>query len=301
MQPTAYESNIYNDFSPIPGTHYNPTQSVTQPSSLMVSTQTPQTNVPWSNTNYQHMFANSNLMPSTPGLVPVPSYRHGLSANDAVRKYSATSLLQGHMFRTPPNHTMFPPQRFTNSGDSQSQRIQREKISTPSPVNLNYGQLQRSFSTTRELTPPMDVDAESIDTDPKKRSLSAPSPLPSSKRMRLSLPGDNAPSIYEQQLPYTSASSMSSPVRTTSRILSTNKENNAPMTAEEAVPSAPAPILAPTALMYVSHQQPVSSHVGLKTATMDGPQDSSGNEYVADDVDNPSSDIDWGVLSDEFF
>lgn len=251
------------------------------------------------------------FQPNFLGPVPVPSYQHNI--NTVMQNHAPIPFQQG-MF-TPPAQSIpdaatatLPLDSFTNfaaypiTPHNQSNGVPRQsQVTTPSPMNFNYDQLRRSFSATHELTPPVNVDAKSVDTDPKKRSLSASSPLPSSKRMRLSLPGDDAPSVYDKQLPYNVTSSMSSPPKITSRQLSASKENDAiPKGAEHTTPT-PAPILAPTAFMYAPKQPAFAREVVAKATRADAADEAGKDESVADDADNPSSDIDWGILNDEFF
>ena len=181
----------------------------------------------------------------------------------------------------------------------------------PSKVNgslpdVGYGSMWRSLSAAPGLTPPPTIDLTSTDTDPKKRTQLTSSPLlPSSKRVRLSLPGeDSTPNVYERALPYENINGMSSPSRLPAQQIVIDSSNPAqPPTAlgEEAIPT-PAPILAPTAaptaFMYIASQQDEGGG-GSDTETAALAERASGEEALGDETGVMSSDFDWSLINDD--
>ncbi|KAK3054432.1 hypothetical protein LTR09_004700 [Extremus antarcticus] len=76
-------------------------------------------------------------------------------------------------------------------------------IPRPAP-RPDYEQFRRSFSATADLTPPPGSSNKSFNSDPRKRSLplSSPDESPTKKRMRLSLPGEEAmPNVFDRTFP----------------------------------------------------------------------------------------------------
>lgn len=174
-----------------------------------------------------------------------------------------------------------------------------------------YDRLRRSFSgsvpdfstaSNMQMTTP-------ASTDPRKRKIAASSPaLPSNKRMRLSLPGEDSTSnVYNNDLPYDHTGSVSSPSK-----MPTQNDIDAPRESIEDVQPMPAPKLVPTAVMYVpaddaeaeavsqpamvqSKEQKRAEEVGElpeQQLEVDEGVDAFGNPF--------SSDIDWGLFDDAF-
>ena len=176
------------------------------------------------------------------------------------------------------------------------------KPNEPRP-DLNYESLRRSFSATADLTPPTVVDLTSSTTEPKKRTVPASSPLPSSKkRMRLSLPGeDTTSSVYEGGLPYGQTSSLSSPSKMPSQQLPeiVEADRQPPAAAAEDTPVTQAPILAPTAVMYVPSWRDGAAEQDTSLPGQSGLEQVGAVEDASDEIGNLFSDIDWSLVNDD--
>ena len=170
----------------------------------------------------------------------------------------------------------------------------------PGAVDLDYERLRRSFGSATDLTPPPVANfANASSTDPKKRQLPASSPLPSAKRIRLSLPGEDQTSDTAPiEAGDDRAGATSSPSKMMSQAAQTSSER--PMAEMEHVQPAPAPNLAPTAVMYRPSDQRSSTKEDYAAyAVPELPEMTDIGSLAVEEDDNPFSDIEWGDLINE--
>ena len=166
----------------------------------------------------------------------------------------------------------------------------------------NYDRMRRSFSAAADLTPPPITGKTSSSTDPQKRKLPTSSPLPAAKRVRLSLPEESqTPIVYEDDPQYTQATNMSSPSKLPTH---THRQSNADgrklsNDTAEAMPT-PAPILAPTAMMYVPSQQDLFAGEDAGSTALELPTHAGEDDGIMDEIGTQSSDIDWEDLLNEY-
>ncbi|KAK4550325.1 hypothetical protein LTR36_003292 [Oleoguttula mirabilis] len=182
-----------------------------------------------------------------------------------------------------------------------------DMYSGQTPANYAYDRMRRSFSSTAALTPPTLHGQMAESLEPRKRSMPTSSPtLPSNKRMRLSLPGQEASplNVYNNDPMLGLAHSMSS----LPKLASQGGSQYAHVPAGHAlhlcpdVAATPAPVLPPTALMY-----PSTGHEGASNGG--GAEEGSGgvaeqlqdgdaeDQHAAEGID--FSDIDWDAVNSD--
>lgn len=180
--------------------------------------------------------------------------------------------------------------------DSRSDLANTLRQGTFTPNNAfplpNYAKMRRSFSATADLTPP--VTDQTPDTEPAKRTMPASSPILSRKQPRLSLPADDEHTGFHVQATDSplvlDAESTSSPSKT------------------------PAPVLAPTAVMYVpAVGQPAEREGDAGDYVQATEEEEAGSggapsaqlpsevfDEGAGDTGTFGSDIDWSLVNEDF-
>jgi hypothetical protein len=191
------------------------------------------------------------------------------------------------------------PQQRVDSLTGQTTPINFATKVEMSSTKPEYERMSRSFSSAADLTPPATTPTPTS-TDPKKTKLPASSPPQSNnKRLRLSLPGDEqlnetangTPSVYNQGL------SMSSPSKMLSQSISINAKPGEQQSQEQDEgPPAPAPIFAPTAIMYNPTQYQPQVETGpevQETSVLDPSGGGEDQEGDMDDAGDMFSDASW--------
>ncbi|KAK0272369.1 hypothetical protein LTR35_012952 [Friedmanniomyces endolithicus] len=169
--------------------------------------------------------------------------------------------------------------------------------SLPQMLPPNYGNLRRSFSASTLLTPPVVPSNDTETSEPRKRKQTMRATDETSKRMRLSFPGEqtatgttrNTEWLLSQGLertpvpPNTYHGPVGSDVKAE---LTTSHHGGGPL-------ASPAPRLAPTAVMSAPELTDVS-YEGTERQPIDQDEEQS-NQYGVEFSDN----IDWGTPFEE--
>lgn len=177
-----------------------------------------------------------------------------------------------------------------------------ETFTLPSqvPVDTNYQGMRRNLGPATELTPPAVGDYDTTIAEPKKRALPASSPDPSrNKRMRLSLPGEDAtPNIYDKPLPFGQTVAVSSPSKMPPQQIERGHIEGDPQSPSSSYNAAatPAPILTPAAQMYKPSQQAAGTEEHYDEEAENSDELPGEAQYTTDGVGMPFSEIDWGDL-----
>ncbi|TKA48277.1 hypothetical protein B0A54_01770 [Friedmanniomyces endolithicus] len=169
--------------------------------------------------------------------------------------------------------------------------------SLPPMLPPNYGNLRRSFSASTLLTPPVMPSNDTETSEPRKRKQTMRATDETSKRMRLSFPGEqtaagitrNTEWLLSQGLERTPAppNTYHGPVGSDVKAeLTTSHHGGGPL-------ASPAPRLAPTAVMSAPELANVS-YEGTERQPIDQDEEQS-NQYGVEFSDN----IDWGTPFEE--
>ncbi|KAK6413499.1 hypothetical protein LTR81_012615 [Elasticomyces elasticus] len=167
--------------------------------------------------------------------------------------------------------------------------------SVPSPAMSNYANLRRSFSTGTTLTPPTLPSSIAGMDEPRKRSRT-PSNAPPSKRMRLSLPGEESMSSQNGNTDWLLGQGMRPPRASGGRHHETS--HNSELTGMQDAGShiVPAPKLAPTAMMSAAYHVDAGGANAESNSQDQAPAQFGEHTEVGNEqpVFNYSDQIDWG-------
>ena len=236
-----------------------------------------------SQTTYSPVYMNPNDHQATGNwLMNTPTYQSTVSTNGN----------QAYSTMCPPNQ----PQQRVDSLTSQTTPINFATEVEMFSTKPEYERMSRSFSVAADLTPPATTPAPTS-TDPKKRKLPASSPLQSNnKRLNFPLPGNERlnkavngpPSMYRQILPRSSPSKM--PSQSTSFDSNPGQQQSRE---QDEGPPIPAPIFAPTAIMYDPTQYEPLVETGPEIQGASVLDTFGGGEGEEGDVDDAFSDASW--------